>query len=198
MRVNCGELRNEGVRPGHALADIANALSGLDPLSRAEADLRIDTTFSEDCTHRYVWQLRWSDTGPVNPLLVVGLIPSTADERQDDPTVRKCIQIAARNGHGELIMLNLFSSWPTTKHREAAIACRLRDAVNPANDAHIAEQAKRVRESGGTVVAAWGNDGWSRHSQVLSLLGRDVRCFGTRGGESKGRERTRPKHGWTG
>lgn len=195
--MNCGELRNDDVPQGHSVAAIANVLRGLDTPFRSEADLRIEAEFSDDCNYRYVWQLRWSDKRPEKPLLVVGLVPSTADERQDDPTVRKCIKIAADNGHDELIMLNLFAAWPTANHREAAIAGRLLDAVGPDNDRHIKEQATRVRESGGKIVAAWGNDGWSRHSQVLSLLGDEVHCFGTSRFARKGQERKSSLHGWT-
>jgi len=51
-------------------------------------------------------------------------------------------------------------------------------ALEPENDRHVDSQAHRVRESGGTIVVAWGNDGWSRHADMLALLGRDVHCFG--------------------
>jgi Protein of unknown function (DUF1643) len=128
----------------------------------------------------------------------VGLIPSTADEQQDDATVRKCIVIAAHNGHTELVMLNMFSQWPTSNHRHAAIDRLLANAVGPENDKHIAKQAAEVRHAGGRIVAAWGNDGWSRHHEVLSLLGGDVRCFGTtRWFERKEQGHAKPRHGWT-
>ncbi len=172
--MNCGRLKDNSVRRGHKLQPaISDALERLDALRLPEADLRIDATFSEDCGHRYVWRLRWSDEEPRNPLLVVGLIASTADERQDDPTVRKCIEIAARNRHTELVMLNMFSRWPTPDHRDAAINPLLVDVVDPANDQCTREWTMRVRESGGTIVAAWGNDGWSRHTEVLSHTGAD-------------------------
>lgn len=197
--MNCGQQEDNAVRPGHALTpSIAAVLKCLEVLRIDERDLRIDATFSEDCRHRYVWRLRWSDAKPPNPLLVVGLIPSTADERQDDATVRKCMKVAAHNGHTELVMLNLFSRWPTSDHRDAVINRSLVDLVGPANDQYIGECATEVRGLRGTIVAAWGNDGWSRHAEVLSRLGPHVHCFGTQRFERKNGWRQKPLEGWTG
>ena len=156
----------------HSLSKIAEVL-GL-----PEDDLKINVSFSPgQRTHRYVWRLRWSDR---KPLLVVALIPSRADKNHDDPTVRKCIEIGARK-HGELVMVNVFAAWPTTDHAAAAVSGDLVNPVGRENDRHIRDQASRVREAGGTTVAAWGDDGWSRHAEVISLLGPDVQCFGKTG-----------------
>jgi hypothetical protein len=40
--------------------------------------------------------------------MFIGLNPSTADERQDDPTIRRCIRFARDWGHGGLVMANVF------------------------------------------------------------------------------------------
>lgn len=37
----------------------------------------------------------------------IGLNPSTADASKDDPTIRRCVDFAARWGYGKLHMLNL-------------------------------------------------------------------------------------------
>jgi hypothetical protein len=43
----------------------------------------------------------------------VCLNPSTADERQDDPTVRRCVDYAKRWGFGAFCMTNIFA-WRDT------------------------------------------------------------------------------------
>lgn len=53
-------------------------------------------TFSPCRTYRYDLWRKWSDTNP--PLVVIGLNPSTADERRDDPTIRRCISFARKWG----------------------------------------------------------------------------------------------------
>ena len=65
---------------------------------------------SEDRKYRYwlerdVRTLR-QETGT---LAVVMLNPSTADEMEDDPTIRRCIGFARRWDHGRLIVVNLFA-----------------------------------------------------------------------------------------
>ncbi len=74
--------------------------------------LRIDTdpsgaVFAEERTHRlYLWR-RWSTEKPW--LMFIGLNPSTADERLNDPTIRRCIGFAERWGYGGMFMCNVFS-----------------------------------------------------------------------------------------
>jgi hypothetical protein len=133
--------------------------------------------------YRYVWRLVWDPNK--SPLLVVGLMPSTADDDHADATVAKLIAIAAgphpevgeAEGFGELVMMNMFARRPMPSHRRAALNLEFVDPVGD-NDAWISREAETVRVRRGTVVAAWGGDGWSRHGIVLSLLGGAVCCFG--------------------
>jgi hypothetical protein len=135
----------------------------------------------------------WDATKP--PLLVIGLIPSTAGWNGVDRTVQRCREIAELNGYGELIVVNMFAIGPTPSHRRSAIALECLDAIEPANDRHIGKQGHAVRDRGGRIAVAWGNDGWSRHADVLTLLGypdQEVWCFGTK--KAKGKK---PGEGWT-
>ena len=51
-----------------------------------------DAKFSKDRIYRYaLWRI-WDDTLP--KLLFIGLNPSTADETNDDPTMRRCIRFS--------------------------------------------------------------------------------------------------------
>lgn len=138
-----------------------------------------DATFSEDRVYRY--QLVRS-TGHPNQTLVnfVGLNPSTADESSDDPTVRRLIGFAGRQGFGFLILTNLYA-FRATDPRALAWAS---DPIGPDNVKYIAAAAGASQ----CIVPCWGTHGAlrSRGREVLGLLRRlgDIRVFGlTKGGE---------------
>jgi hypothetical protein len=62
--------------------------------------------FSPDRRYRYSLTILW-DSGPMAAF--IGLNPSTADEVQDDPTIRRCRGFASEWGCGGMVMLNLFA-----------------------------------------------------------------------------------------
>ena len=89
----------------------------------------------------------------MNPsyLMVVGLNPSTADEVQDDPTIRRCIDFAKRWGYGALCMTNIFAY-------RATLPKDMKMAMNPIgeeNDYWLGSCAKDA----GMVLGAWGRHG---------------------------------------
>ena len=55
-------------------------------------------------THRYVLASRC-----VKTLVVIGVNPSTANEKYPDPTVRKVIGFAKLNNYDGFVMLNLYA-----------------------------------------------------------------------------------------
>lgn len=113
--------------------------------------------FSADRRYRYVLWRTWDLTRPV--VLFIGLNPSTADEKNDDPTVRKCMGFARRWGCGGLIFVNLFAYRTTNP-------INLRKVVDPVgleNDCWIQNQLGKAD----FVVGAWGNHG--------SYMGRGAR-----------------------
>jgi hypothetical protein len=97
---------------------------------------------------------RYSLTRDVAPLtgegtvVFVGLNPSTADETQDDPTIRRCVGFAQRWGYARLKMLNLYA-YRATDPRELRTAA---DPVGPDND-HVLSV---VFGGCDLIVAAWG------------------------------------------
>lgn len=99
-----------------------------------------------DCgRYRYTLTRRWA---PGAPMLFVMLNPSTADASMDDPTIRRCIGFAKREGCGALEVVNLFAFRAT----DPAALSTATDPIGPDNDRHIVEAAVR----GGVIVAAWG------------------------------------------
>lgn len=123
--------------------------------------------FSPCRTWRYALTRTW-DTAP--PLVVVGLNPSTADERADDPTIRRCIGFARRERAGGLLMLNLYG-WRATDPDAMWAAWRAgTDIVGPGNDEQMLLWAGRSRAAGRPVLAAWGTHGHGPRVDVVRAL----------------------------
>ncbi|MCL5098512.1 MAG: DUF1643 domain-containing protein [Candidatus Omnitrophica bacterium] len=110
---------------------------------------------------RYELWRRW---GSDPYCMFIGLNPSTADEVNDDPTVRRCIRFARQWGYGALCMTNIFA-WRAT---DPADMKAVPDPVGPGNDAAL----KRGAAGAGIVIAAWGNHGshLGRDKEVLAML----------------------------
>lgn len=127
--------------------------------------------FSPDRLHRYTL---WREFDLTNQTYVqfVGLNPSTADEVQDDPTVRRCIDFAKRWGFGALCMTNIFAYRAT----DPDVMKAAQDPIGPDNDAWLT----RIAAGAGLVVAAWGNHGefMDRQRAVARLMPQLV-CLGT-------------------
>lgn len=136
--------------------------------------------FSECRTWRYVLWRRWDWKGYANQVMFIGLNPSTADEREDDPTIRRCIRFAKDWGYGGLLMMNAFAFRATDpKDMKAAI-----DPIGPGNNEALAYRRTQV----GLIVAAWGSHCTpEREKEVCEVIGRPIHCLGrTKDG--------RPKH----
>lgn len=121
-----------------------------------------------DVTGRYRYRLwrKTSDSPTDNRVLFVMLNPSTADALVDDPTVRRCVGFAQREGADRLDVVNLFGLRSPKPH-----LLRLADdPVGPDNDRHIAEAAADAD----LVVLAYGSlkyDSWlARADDVLGVL----------------------------
>lgn len=96
--------------------------------------------------------------------MFVGLNPSTADETQDDPTVRRCRNFASMWGFTEMVMTNIFAFRAT----DPADMKAAREPVGPDNDKWLLESAAGA----GLIVACWGNHGThlERDQKVRALL----------------------------
>ena len=114
------------------------------------------------------------------------LNPSTADETRDDPTIRRCISFAKREGCDGLIVVNLYAlrttrpahlfEHPDPVGRNLAHECPGFDS----NDDAISGAMAMER---GPVIAAWGgNAERGRVGEVEGIaleLGRQLWCLGT-------------------
>ena len=96
--------------------------------------------------------------------MFIGLNPSTADEVEDDPTIRRCVAFAKSWGYGALCMTNLFAFRATEPSDMIASI----DPVGQDNDMYLTTMALDA----GIVVAAWGTNGahLGRDKEVRGLV----------------------------
>ena len=119
-------------------------------------------TFSNCRKYRYALSRSWDDKKKI--VLFIGLNPSTADEKKDDPTIRRCINYAQSWGYGGLQVANLFA-YRATK------PTKLRYVENPVGDDNDQQHIK-LSKMADLTVAAWGNEGAliNRDKQVIKLI----------------------------
>jgi hypothetical protein len=109
-------------------------------------------------------------------VMFVMLNPSTADEREDDPTIRRCIRFARSWGFARLVVGNLYAL-RATDPRELF---EHPDPVGPKND----ETLRKLALNSPSVIVAWGatlHPQPSRARSVLELLefyAGTARCLG--------------------
>src|SRR2546421_6723193 len=99
--------------------------------------------------YRYLLWREWNAKLP--RLLWILLNPSTADERVDDPTLRRVLGFSQSYGFGGLEVVNLFAL--RSPHPRALT--QVVDPVGPENDMYIREAVGRASK----IVAAWGSFG---------------------------------------
>ncbi|MDE0530331.1 MAG: DUF1643 domain-containing protein [Albidovulum sp.] len=118
--------------------------------------------YSDCMRYRFNLQRTWSESEA--GILFIMLNPSTATERQNDPTVERCERRARSMGYGAYRVCNIFG-WRDTSPAD------LRQAEEPigrGNDEAILESS----EWADAIVCAWGNHGshLNRGREVESLL----------------------------
>lgn len=126
--------------------------------------------FSKDRKYRYVWRHGWDADKPI--MMFVGLNPSTADEKEKDPTVTRCVNLAKREGCGTLIMMNIFAIRST----DPKVLYDHDSPIGEDNDLWL----KRIAESAKIIVGGWGVHGKlnNRGNDVLKLFDK-IYCLGT-------------------
>ena len=112
---------------------------------------------SADRLYRYALWRTWGLSKGF--AMFVGLNPSTADETEDDPTIRRCIAFARDWGYGGLCMTNLFAFRAT----QPVDMKNAQDPVGPEND----DWLRKYSAKAGVVVAAWGVHGVFKNRDVV-------------------------------
>ena len=113
-----------------------------------------------------------------HPMVFIMLNPSTADASVDDPTIRRCIGFAKREGHNGVEVVNLFAGRAT----KPADLFKMTDPSGP-------EWLTKLRQvistpEGCRFVAAWGaNPKAEKRAKTVARSFRDANlpllCLGT-------------------
>lgn len=131
---------------------------------------------SQDGAYRYVLGRRWGNSRYV---WWVMLNPSTADAREDDATIRRCMSFAGAWGCGGICVLNLYAL-RATDPRELD---RHHNPVGPENDACLMRAFGYASARGEHVVAGWGAnpaaEGRALRVRALAASAEvELRCLG--------------------
>ena len=102
-------------------------------------------------TYRYLLHRIFGDVAEGPSCLFVMLNPSTADAMLDDPTIRRCMGFARREGCKRMTVVNLFALRATDPDE----LMRHADPVGPDNYA-VVERELRYHLTTGIIIAAWG------------------------------------------
>lgn len=124
--------------------------------------MRMSATLSPCGRYRYTLSRVWNDSLP--KVMFIGLNPSTADDKEDDPTIAKCIRFAKNWGFGSLTMMNLFAFRAT----DPDVMKAAEDPVGSAND----DVLLSVAFNADLIVAAWGVHGThlGRSAEVKAMF----------------------------
>lgn len=103
-------------------------------------------------------------TGKTKFLNVIGLNPSKADAKDDDPTIRRCVNFAKAWGMDGLLMTNLFAYRSTDPSA-------LYDCEDPMGELN-SDALTAAAQMASIVLVAWGTAGntLGRDKEVLRLL----------------------------
>jgi hypothetical protein len=122
--------------------------------------------FSECRKYRYaLWRI-WDTEKPL--VMFVGLNPSTANEKDNDPTIKSVERISRNNGYGGFYMMNCFS-FVSTNPADLQL-----ESNNWINDFWL----KKVASDCKTIVFAWGNFDVvvksGRYFELLDMFGEEA------------------------
>ena len=136
-------------------------------LSSAGPTWGSDASVSADGCFRWWLTRRWQKGGRV--LIFLGLNPSRADAKRDDPTLRRLIGFATDWGYDALVVVNLFARMSPSP----SVLRRCQDPVGWNADAALLYWCHAWAEQEAWALwCGWGNGGGqcARALQVMDLL----------------------------
>lgn len=129
---------------------------------------------SECLRYRYRLVRDWTRGDDPDIICWVMLNPSTADARDDDPTIRRCISFSKSWGYTRLVVVNLYA-YRATDPKEIG---QVDDPVGKDNH-HWLDHSFQFADE---IVAAWGTRGHRREDAIRQLAARynrRLKCLGT-------------------
>lgn len=144
--------------------------------------------FNPERTHRYYLSRLWDDK--VSKIMFIGLNPSTADELEDDQTVRRLVSFSKSWGFGGFYLTNLYS-FIATEPRDMIEYYEGKTKVmeNRLHKKNM-ESVLRYGRVCSMTVFCWGasNEGSRQEDHAAKFIRtfKDAYCFGrTQGGHPK-------------
>lgn len=143
MHIPSGASSTVELLPFDTALSLSGKSGGYDP----EKWLYVPDFYTE---YRYILGTRGSD-----PLICIGINPSTAEPDRLDPTLQSVSRIAAGNGYDSFIMFNVYAQRAT---RPDDMDRELNESLHRENMAAFSYILKTVRDGGvqPSVWAAWG------------------------------------------
>jgi Uncharacterized protein conserved in bacteria len=130
-----------------------------------------DAVLTPNREYRYRLSRTWNSEK--SPLGFIMLNPSTADESENDPTIRRCVGYAKDWGYGSILVGNLFALRATNPSQLR----KHHNPIGPENDEHL----RSICTESEMVVAAWGTKGVvnDRGPEVVEMLSVDLYALNT-------------------
>ena len=129
--------------------------------------------FSTCGQYRYALWRVWNSAAPL--VMFIGLNPCTAKAKTNDPTIKKCIELAKSwevdgENYGGVVMMNLFSYCTPDPY----VMKKQLDPIGIGNDYWLQLLVQETE----LIVAAWGDHGThlNRAHDILRMLP-DMMCF---------------------
>ena len=99
-------------------------------------NMRAQAELSQCRQYRYALWRTWDKSKKI--VMFIGLNPSTADEVDDDRTIKRCISYAKQWGYGGIIMANLFAYRTSSPN----VMMDSHDPIGKENDAWLVKLAE--------------------------------------------------------
>jgi hypothetical protein len=134
-----------------------------------------------DGVYRYCLWRRWNLNQPIMGWVMLN--PSTANAKEDDQTLRKCMGFARKHDHGGVILVNLFAFM----ERDPQKLRMVKERVGPETDRYILWTCAVAD----LVVAGWGacrfaNEQARHVRKLVEGTGTTIRCVGqTKNGQPR-------------
>ena len=152
----------------------------------------MDALISDCGTYRYtLGRSIASESRDHKSCLFVMLNPSTADASLDDPTIRRCVGFAKREGCTHLTVVNLFAFRATDPADLLGEYQMGTDILGPDNAQHVGRELRRHNVAlGHLIIAAWGANPIAElhhtHDIRAKLKAAGAMCLGvTKSGEPR-------------
>jgi len=118
-------------------------------------------SFSRCKQYRYRLERRWNDSSKERRVVFIGLNPSTADHRIDDPTIRRCMDFTKTWGYNAVTVINLFAY-------RTPYPSELKKASSPIGPYNVHHMGQAIKQAD-LVIACWGRDGgWLEQDKRLA------------------------------